>query len=614
MKRWPETTAIAALVAVLATAVLAQDRHSGAPEPETMPPGDVGFAVRDVRVFDGTSILEGANVVVRGGLIHAVGPGAAIPEGIDVIDGNGQTLLPGFIDAHTHSWGTARADALRLGVTTELDMLGDWRRLPAIKQQRESLDATSEADLWSAGAAVTAPGGHGTQYGMEVPTLAAGDDAGAFVAARVQEGSDYIKLIVEDMAAYGIELRLPTLSPEQLSDGIAAAHQAEKLALVHVSAGEAGLDAIEAGADGLVHLFADISTGDRFVRAAVERDAFVVPTLSVLASVAGQNQGATLAADPRLGPLLTDEQKAALGSNFGRTADARVLERALAGVRKLHAAGVDILAGTDAGNPGTAHGASIHGELELLVRAGLDPVEALAAATSVPARRFGIGDRGRIAPGLRADLVLVEGNPAQDIHATRRIRSVWKNGHAVAMVRPAAAPSEAAAPSPAGTLVSDFDGGTIDARFGAGWAPTTDQMVSGTSTVAHALVANGADGSAGALQVSGEVKAGAPFPWSGVIFFPAGKPMQPVDFSDRTELVFHVRGDGRTYNAMVFSGASAQGMPSTQTFFAGESWTEVRLPLDDFGGADFTRLRGLAFTAGHPAGTFEFRIDQVEIR
>ena len=183
-----------------------------------------------------------------------------------------------------------------------------------------------------------------------------------------------------------------------------------------------------------------------------------------------------------------------------------------------------------------------------------------------------------------------------------------------ALALPAAAPAEAAAPSPAGTLVSDFDGDTIDTRFGAGWAPTTDRMVGGTSTVEHALVAGGANGSAGALQVAGEVKAGAPFPWSGVIFFPAEQAMQPVDLSDRTELVFRVRGDGRTYNAMVFSGASAQGMPSIQTFVAGESWTEVRLPHDKFDGADPAQLRGVAFTAGQPAGTFEFRIDGVEMR
>ena len=87
-------------------------------------------------------------------------------------------------------------------------------------------------------------------------------------------------------------------------------------------------------------------------------------------------------------------------------------------MRQLKAANVLILAVTDAPNPGTMHGASIHRELELLVQAGLTPLEALASATSVPAAIFGLADRGRIAPALRADLLLVQGDPTADIQAT----------------------------------------------------------------------------------------------------------------------------------------------------------------------------------------------------
>ena len=90
-----------------------------------------------------------------------------------------------------------------------------------------------------------------------------------------------------------------------------------------------------------------------------------------------------------------------------------------------------ILAGTDAPNPGTAHGASIHRELELLVRAGLAPIEALRAATSAPAKAFSLLDRGRVAAGLRADLLLVHGDPTRDIRATRDIAAIWKTGHIV---------------------------------------------------------------------------------------------------------------------------------------------------------------------------------------
>src|SRR5437764_1217104 len=90
--------------------------------------------------------------------------------------------------------------------------------------------------------------------------------------------------------------------------------------------------------------------------------------------------------------------------------------------------GVPILTGTDAGNPGTAPGASLHGELEYLVEAGLTPFQALVTATSATATAFRLPDRGRIAPGLRADLVLVNGDPTGDIRATRDIHEIWKAG------------------------------------------------------------------------------------------------------------------------------------------------------------------------------------------
>jgi len=99
----------------------------------------------------------------------------------------------------------------------------------------------------------------------------------------------------------------------------------------------------------------------------------------------------------------------------------------------LHRAGVDILAGSNVSEPlpilgGIAHGASLHHELQLLVAAGLAPLEALKAATSVPARRIGLTDRGRIVPGARADLLLVNGDPTTNISSTLNVQSVWRRG------------------------------------------------------------------------------------------------------------------------------------------------------------------------------------------
>ncbi len=104
------------------------------------------------------------------------------------------------------------------------------------------------------------------------------------------------------------------------------------------------------------------------------------------------------------------------------------MQHAYQAVRLLHEAGVPILVGTDAPNPGTFYGVSMHRELELLVRAGLTPLEALAGATSRAAAAFDLEDRGRIAPGLRADLLLVEGDPTTDIMQSRDVSGIWKEG------------------------------------------------------------------------------------------------------------------------------------------------------------------------------------------
>ncbi|MFZ2751929.1 MAG: CIA30 family protein [Lysobacteraceae bacterium] len=600
-------------IAIAIAASVSSASHAAAPARDNDAANDV--VIRNVRVFDGVRVLPNTNVLVIDGRIAAVGAKFDAPKDFSTVDGSGKTLLPGLIDAHTHSWGDATRDALRFGVTTELDMMGDVGRLSALKNKRESLARTDEADLWSAGAAVTAPGGHGTQYGMKVPTLAADGDAAVFVAARVGEGSDYIKLIIEDMSAYSATTRIPTIAEAQVKSAIAAAHQARKLAVVHVSRLSEGRSAIDGGADGLVHIFGE--PGDAaFFASAKKNRAFVIPTLSVLATMAQAGEGRALGEDARLKPWLAAVQIDSLKATFGAaTPKPAILADAIANVRALHAVGVDILAGTDAGNPGTAHGASMHGELELLVRAGLTPSEALAAATSVPARRFNLADRGRIAVGQRADLWMVEGDPTRDILATRAIMTVWKNGYAVARVQPQA---PTAAPIgeaiPAGSLVDDFEGdvatsamGMLPAKFGAGWMQTTDQLAGGAS-IATLKRENGA------LAVSGEIKTGFAFPWSGAMYFPAAQPMQPADLSARKVLVFRARGDGRNYSVMLFSGVQMQSMPSVKPFVAGLEWTEVRIPLDGFNGADLSRVRGLAFTAGQPVGAFAFQIDDVELK
>lgn len=410
------------------------------PEPgeERLAPPAPGFVVRDVRLFDGERMHDAATVVMRDGRVVEAGPGVAAPGDLPVIEGRGRTLMPGLIDAHVHTWGDALAESLNFGVTTVLDMFSDPGPHQVLRRTREALSPRAHADKFSAGQLATAPGGHGTQFGVSVDTLTTPAQAPAWVDARLAEGSDFIKIVYEPRTAEGLGPPFPSIDRATLGALVAATQARQRLAVVHVSRHIPAQEALEAGADGLVHVHVDRVADATLVQLARERGAFVTPALAVIAGFdptpppAGQpREPERLAADPAVRPFLTPEQRRGLTDPPRTKLVMFRLDTALASVRALHEGGVQILAGSDAPNPGTAHGASLHHELELLVRAGLTPIEALRAATSAPAQRFGLADRGRIAPGQRADLLLVAGDPSLDIRATRAIERIWKNGSPV---------------------------------------------------------------------------------------------------------------------------------------------------------------------------------------
>ncbi len=572
---------------------------------------------KNAQVFDGTKLLTNMTVIVKGGRIADISGTATAGKDAQMIDARGKTLLPGFIDAHTHlvTGREALHAALAFGVTTELDMFSAQSVLADTRKALAGADGPSLADFRSAGTLVTAPGGHGTEYGLAIPTLSTPSDAQEFVDSRIAEGSDYIKIVYDDGRAFGINF--PTLDKETLLAVIKAAKQKKKLAVVHIGSLQGARDAIAAGASGLAHLFVDCAPDPDFGRFVAEHHAFVVPTLTVLRSVAPPGAGAPLLDDTNIAPLLSPAEQSGLRRSFPRRpGGAGKYEFAEEAVRQLKSAGVPLLAGTDAPNPGTAHGASLHEEMELFVRAGLTPAEALAAATSVPARCFDLQDRGQIAPGKRADLVLVDGDPLSEIKATRRISGIWKEG--VAFDRKSYLANlerlrtEAARPGAGveGGLVSDFDAGKPSATFGAGWEVSTDQLRGGKSTASFRVVDGGAENSKGSLQVEGEIASDLPYAWAGAMFYPGPQPMAPADLSAKKKISFWAKGDGRTYSVMLFA-ASRGFAPAIQTFVAGTEWKQFTFSIRSFEDLDGRDLMGLFIGAGLPAGKFSFQLDTV---
>lgn len=558
------------------------------------------FAIVDVTAFDGEAFRQGWDVWVEDGWIRHAGPRLDLPEDLPRVDGRGHTLIPGLIDGHVHSFLSTLQDALRFGVTTVLDQSTDPAFAAAQRPAREEVGRGTRADLFSAGMTATAPEGHGTQFGIPVETLTGPEEAAEWVRARKAEGSDWVKIIYEDGSAFGMEIA--SLDGETVAAVIAAAHAAGLAAVVHVSTLETALEAMAFGADGLVHVWRDEVVSEEDARRFAEADIFVVPTLSVM--VPADSAVAELVREIDEAMLSPIQRQTLAGRFPGGLAEGG--DVAMENVRRLRAAGVRLAAGTDAPNPGTGTGISMHGELRLLARAGMGSAEALAAATSVAADAFGVAERGRIAEGHLADLVLVRGDLEEDVSRSHDIAAIWKDGYLVDHAAASGAGAQAEiAPAPAETLVADFEDG-FEANFGA-WDVTTDQLTGGSSTASVAV-------RDGTLVVTGEIASGLGFPWAGVIWMPGAQPMQPVDFSGREAIRFRTRGDGRQYSVMLIGSAEPAGPPPTVTFIAPEEWTQVEIRLEDFPTATPEIIAGLAFVAEGPVGEFSFEVDEVEVR
>ncbi|MFX3631573.1 MAG: amidohydrolase family protein [Candidatus Pristimantibacillus sp.] len=417
-------------------------------------------AITNVRIFDGEQIIAPRHVVIKGESIISVG--GDLPADAMIIDGENATLMPGLIDAHVHTSIGGLQDALKFGVTTELEMNGDFTKRGREIQLKNVNDV---ADVRSAGTAITAPGGHPDELlpdGDEIPEFVlkellklSEEDREAMLAAyahdheeipqvttveeaikhvhtQVENGADYIKIMIEEGTVMGAP-GLPVLSDEILKTAVTEAHKFDKLVIAHVLTALSSQAAIDFGVDGLGHLFIDRPENtSELVKCIADSGAFVTPCLVLNSSIVG-NPASELANDPRVHSKLSPDWIGILNSSFNTFPQGN-MENSFKNVMDLHRAGVDILVGTDVAPVpvpnlgGLAHGASVHHEMQLLVKAGFTPIEALQSATSKPARCFGLHDRGRITEGARADLILVNGDPTTNISDTLSIKTVWFNG------------------------------------------------------------------------------------------------------------------------------------------------------------------------------------------
>jgi len=364
-------------------------------------------AITNVRVFDGTQLGEPSTVVLEDSLIS----GRAAPDGADIIDGAGGTLLPGFIDTHVHVSDQAHLQALASwGVTTVLDMGAPKFEATMALKDRPGLPA-----LKTAGRPASGPGSMFIKkMGFPPSTGVSGPgDATRFIADRVAEQSDYIKIMVEDPRFPGAK----PLSAATIAAVVTAAHDAGLTTVAHVVSADTLRTAIASGVDIITHTPLTSGLGGDVRQLLAGQPVTLIPTLSMMQGVADAIGG-------RLTFRVLSRFVPALRMNYAHAASA---------VAAFRQAGRRVLVGTDANDDQGApfhppYGESLHEELIRLVAAGLTPAEALQGATLLAADTFGLTDRGAITPGRRADVVLVTGDPTRDIAATRDIRGVWIAG------------------------------------------------------------------------------------------------------------------------------------------------------------------------------------------
>ncbi|GKU21303.1 amidohydrolase [Fusarium langsethiae] len=362
-------------------------------------------AISNIPIFNGRKIDTAVNITFQaspGDVISVTAEASEIASIDYVVDGRGCTLLPAFIDANIDT-ATTNADLPTFsayGIGTVLDMSSARADVKAMRA--ESFSEIGLPTYLASGPIATAQANDGAQIHprREIGVVQSPSAAESWVASLLNgpAKSDYIKVLVD----------LPGIDGPTLTALVHAAHRHGKLTVAHSFQTVGYSRALQAGFDIITLVPVNGLIETEMAKSIAARNMACIPTLCMARAMI---------------PLLIREA----GDGMK---DLR-FEYALANVKTLYDAGVRICAGTEANKISYVNipiGESLHEEMGLLVQAGLSNVDVLRAATITPATVFGLGDRGEISLGKRADMVLVEGDPLEDITATRRIRKVWIGG------------------------------------------------------------------------------------------------------------------------------------------------------------------------------------------
>ncbi len=581
--------------------------------------------IRGARVFDGTGApAKVGNVLVRGDRIVAVGPGIRAPRGSRTVDARGLTLIPGLHDLHTHlrapafdapdDLPKAYAGYLVNGVTSVNDFSLSPEMLAPVREM--TAPGGVAAPNLNLAARIGVPGGHGTEYGwgrsftLEAATPQA---ASLAIGRAVPYRPDVIKVFADGWR-YGRSASLNSMNEPTLTSIVMVAHAAGIPVITHTVTLEGAKVAAAAGVDALGHGIGDALVDDALIALMKARHTAYVPTLVVYEP---QEDRAFFPAEwRRLRPperareeaRRADPEAPASGRSSVRWSIMRE------NVRRLKAAGVRVGIGTDAGIGGVYHGSSTLREIRWLTQLGFTPAEALAAATSVSAGILRRGhDRGRIAPGQRADLVLTGGRPDERIADLYDIRRVFVSGLEMPLGRLAGSLADDR-PSP---LPVHRMAGPI--YTGAGPAGRTDLdtlPVEGTDPGIDHSHLDLSPMPGGRLFLTAGMGA-APQPFAELHLPLTRGAVQLADASGFSGVAFEARGAG-DYVLLLNSYAIHPRSWFRASFEAGDTRREIRIPFSAFQSPlaearlDPARLRALLFRLeGEPGGSAWLELGKV---
>jgi len=421
-------------------------------------------ALGEVIVLRGATLIDGtgrpprqnATLIIDGDRISAVGDAAKlkIPAGARVVEVRGRTIMPGIINVHGHvglvAGGQSRADAYtrenvepqllqyeRYGVTSVLT-LGLNRDLVYELRDEQRRGALPGASLFTAGRGVGVPGGAPPVPSApdQVYRPKTAEEAVANVREAATHKPDFFKIWVDDV--FG---KFPKMDPAVFKATIEEAHRNGIRVASHVFYLADAKDLIGDGVDALAHSIRDQPVDREIVALMKKRGTYYVSTFTVDESAFVLADHPAMLDDPFLGGALSPEALQQFRSPQDRDkvkSDPNVpkfraaLANGMRNLKTLHGAGVRIAFGTDSGaNPARIPGWAEHRELELMVEAGLKPMDVLVAATRGSAAMLGATDRGTLEPGKRADFLVLSANPLDDVRNTRRLVSVWHGGREI---------------------------------------------------------------------------------------------------------------------------------------------------------------------------------------